>query len=119
MKPSTSYLRECARANDWLQFIIHSQLHSHHPEEVSHRLFLVIKEEEMEHFSEDSVLSVVYHRLLFAMVTIFTAISVAWLQTKDQSLLLKSGRKILCGSRLNLETHSDITNHFVKLCGHF
>ncbi|XP_040083385.1 spatacsin isoform X2 [Oryx dammah] len=33
MRPSTSYLRECARANDWLQFIIHSQLHSHHPEE--------------------------------------------------------------------------------------
>ncbi|KAF4017726.1 hypothetical protein G4228_008887 [Cervus hanglu yarkandensis] len=38
MKPSTSYLRECARANDWLQFIIHSQLHSHHPEEVKYLL---------------------------------------------------------------------------------
>lgn len=73
----------------------------------------------MEHFSEDSALSVVYHRLLFAMVTIFTEISVAWLQTKDQSLLLKSWRKSLCDSRLNLETHSNITNDFVKLCGHF
>ncbi|KAF6352493.1 SPG11 vesicle trafficking associated, spatacsin [Rhinolophus ferrumequinum] len=34
MKLSTSYLRECAKANDWLQFIIHSQLHNYHPEEV-------------------------------------------------------------------------------------
>ncbi|ELV09798.1 Spatacsin [Tupaia chinensis] len=34
MKPSTAYLRECAKANDWLQFIIHSQLHNYHPEEV-------------------------------------------------------------------------------------
>ncbi|XP_015991677.2 spatacsin isoform X1 [Rousettus aegyptiacus] len=34
MKLSTSYLRECAKANDWLQFIIHSQIHNYHPEEV-------------------------------------------------------------------------------------
>ncbi|XP_062946294.1 spatacsin isoform X2 [Cynocephalus volans] len=34
MKLSTSYLRECAKANDWLQFIIHSQLHNYHLEEV-------------------------------------------------------------------------------------
>ncbi|XP_045678638.1 spatacsin isoform X1 [Phyllostomus hastatus] len=34
VKLSTAYLRECARANDWLQFIIHSQLHNYHPEEV-------------------------------------------------------------------------------------
>uniref|UniRef100_A0A8D2B0G6 SPG11 vesicle trafficking associated, spatacsin n=1 Tax=Sciurus vulgaris TaxID=55149 RepID=A0A8D2B0G6_SCIVU len=34
MKLSTSYLRECAQANDWLQFITHSQLHNYHPEEV-------------------------------------------------------------------------------------
>ncbi|XP_020952094.1 spatacsin isoform X5 [Sus scrofa] len=34
MKLSTSYLRECAKANDWLQFIVHSQLHNYHPEEV-------------------------------------------------------------------------------------
>ncbi|KAM7158211.1 spatacsin isoform 4-T4 [Molossus nigricans] len=34
MKLSTSYLRECAKADDWLQFIIHSQLHNYHPEEV-------------------------------------------------------------------------------------
>ncbi|XP_059861135.1 spatacsin [Delphinus delphis] len=34
LKLSTSYLRECAKANDWLQFIIHSQLHNYHPEEV-------------------------------------------------------------------------------------
>ncbi|XP_004751343.1 spatacsin [Mustela putorius furo] len=34
VKLSTSYLRECAEANDWLQFIIHSQLHNYHPEEV-------------------------------------------------------------------------------------
>ncbi|XP_069340063.1 spatacsin isoform X3 [Eulemur rufifrons] len=34
MKLSMSYLRECAKANDWLQFIIHSQLHNYHPEEV-------------------------------------------------------------------------------------
>ncbi|XP_037358287.1 spatacsin [Talpa occidentalis] len=34
IKLSTSYLRECAKANDWLQFIIHCQLHNYHPEEV-------------------------------------------------------------------------------------
>ncbi|KAM5179031.1 spatacsin isoform 3-T3 [Callospermophilus lateralis] len=34
MRLSTSYLRECAQANDWLQFIIHSQLHNFQPEEV-------------------------------------------------------------------------------------
>uniref|UniRef100_A0A2K5HWU2 Spatacsin C-terminal domain-containing protein n=1 Tax=Colobus angolensis palliatus TaxID=336983 RepID=A0A2K5HWU2_COLAP len=34
MKLSISYLRECAKANDWLQFIIHSQLHNYHPAEV-------------------------------------------------------------------------------------
>ncbi|XP_036299435.1 spatacsin isoform X3 [Pipistrellus kuhlii] len=34
IKLSTSYLRECAKANDWLQFIIHSQLHNYHPDEV-------------------------------------------------------------------------------------
>ncbi|XFF81322.1 hypothetical protein AB1E18_007541 [Capra hircus] len=37
-RPSTSYLRECARASDWLQFIVHSQLHGHHPEEVKYLL---------------------------------------------------------------------------------
>ncbi|XP_059114916.1 spatacsin [Peromyscus eremicus] len=35
MKPSLSYLRECAKANDWLQFLVHSQLHNYHPEEVN------------------------------------------------------------------------------------
>ncbi|XP_038960901.1 spatacsin isoform X3 [Rattus norvegicus] len=34
MKLSVSYLRECAKANDWLQFLVHSQLHNYHPEEV-------------------------------------------------------------------------------------
>ncbi|XP_037600045.1 spatacsin [Cebus imitator] len=34
MKLSLSYLKECAKANDWLQFIIHSQLHNYHPAEV-------------------------------------------------------------------------------------
>ncbi|XP_073067833.1 spatacsin isoform X1 [Manis javanica] len=34
VKLSTSYLRECAKANDWLQFIVHSQLHDYHLEEV-------------------------------------------------------------------------------------
>ncbi|KAM5235417.1 spatacsin [Ctenodactylus gundi] len=34
VKLSTYYLRECAKANDWLQFLIHSQLHNYHPEEV-------------------------------------------------------------------------------------
>ncbi|XP_034352380.1 spatacsin isoform X2 [Arvicanthis niloticus] len=34
MKLSVSYLRECAKANDWLQFLVHSQLHNFHPEEV-------------------------------------------------------------------------------------
>ncbi|XP_055990031.1 spatacsin [Sorex fumeus] len=34
MKLSMSYLKECAKANDWLQFIIHSQLYNYHPEEV-------------------------------------------------------------------------------------
>uniref|UniRef100_A0A8C5JPC0 SPG11 vesicle trafficking associated, spatacsin n=1 Tax=Junco hyemalis TaxID=40217 RepID=A0A8C5JPC0_JUNHY len=28
---STSFLRECARANEWLQFLIQSQLHGHQP----------------------------------------------------------------------------------------
>ncbi|XP_051484841.1 spatacsin [Apus apus] len=31
---STSYLRECAKSNDWLQFIIQTQLHSFQPDEV-------------------------------------------------------------------------------------
>ncbi|XP_072481651.1 spatacsin isoform X2 [Notamacropus eugenii] len=31
---STAYLRECSRANDWLQFIVYSQLHSYPLEEV-------------------------------------------------------------------------------------
>ncbi|XP_030312794.1 spatacsin [Calypte anna] len=31
---STSYLQECARANDWLQFIIQTQLYSFQPDEV-------------------------------------------------------------------------------------
>ncbi|XP_057636203.1 spatacsin [Chionomys nivalis] len=35
MKLSLSYLRECAKANDWLQFLVHSQLHNYHPEEVN------------------------------------------------------------------------------------
>ncbi|XP_004623550.1 spatacsin [Octodon degus] len=34
MKLSMSYLRECAKANDWLQFLIHSQLHNYQTEEV-------------------------------------------------------------------------------------
>ncbi|XP_068962031.1 spatacsin [Petaurus breviceps papuanus] len=31
---STAYLRECSQANDWLQFIVYSQLHSYPLEEV-------------------------------------------------------------------------------------
>ncbi|NXL45992.1 SPTCS protein, partial [Podilymbus podiceps] len=31
---STSYLKECAKSNDWLQFIIQSQLYSYQPDEV-------------------------------------------------------------------------------------
>ncbi|XP_010183703.1 PREDICTED: spatacsin, partial [Mesitornis unicolor] len=31
---STSYLRECARSSDWLQFIIQTQLHGYRPDEV-------------------------------------------------------------------------------------
>ncbi|XP_054243890.1 spatacsin [Indicator indicator] len=31
---STSYLKECAKANDWLQFIIQTQLYSYQPDEV-------------------------------------------------------------------------------------
>ncbi|XP_040602104.1 spatacsin isoform X2 [Mesocricetus auratus] len=34
IKLSMSYLRECAKANDWLQFLVHSQLHNYHLEEV-------------------------------------------------------------------------------------
>uniref|UniRef100_A0A8C3NE92 Uncharacterized protein n=1 Tax=Geospiza parvula TaxID=87175 RepID=A0A8C3NE92_GEOPR len=32
---STSFLRECARANEWLQFLIQTQLHGHPPAQVS------------------------------------------------------------------------------------
>ncbi|NWV63788.1 SPTCS protein, partial [Malurus elegans] len=32
---STSFLRECAKSNEWLQFLIQSQLHSHQPAQVS------------------------------------------------------------------------------------
>lgn len=32
---STSFLRECARSNEWLQFLIQSQLHGHQPAQVS------------------------------------------------------------------------------------
>ncbi|XP_054128500.1 spatacsin [Melozone crissalis] len=31
---STSFLRECAKANEWLQFLIQSQLHGHQPAQV-------------------------------------------------------------------------------------
>ncbi|NXL62868.1 SPTCS protein, partial [Chordeiles acutipennis] len=31
---STSYLKECAKSNDWLQFIIQAQLYSYQPDEV-------------------------------------------------------------------------------------
>ncbi|KFW00287.1 Spatacsin [Fulmarus glacialis] len=31
---STSYLKECAKSNDWLQFIIQTQLYSYQPDEV-------------------------------------------------------------------------------------
>ncbi|KAL9837567.1 LOW QUALITY PROTEIN: spatacsin-like [Geothlypis trichas] len=31
---STSYLRECAKANEWLQFLIQTQLHGHQPAQV-------------------------------------------------------------------------------------
>ncbi|KAM9223997.1 spatacsin [Leptosomus discolor] len=31
---STSYLKECAKSNDWLQFVIQSQLYSYQPDEV-------------------------------------------------------------------------------------
>ncbi|XP_021263305.1 spatacsin isoform X2 [Numida meleagris] len=34
-KLSTSYLEECAKCNDWLQFIIQTQLYSYKPEEVT------------------------------------------------------------------------------------
>ncbi|NXA55832.1 SPTCS protein, partial [Nothocercus julius] len=31
---STSYLKECAKSNDWLQFVIQSQMYSYQPDEV-------------------------------------------------------------------------------------
>ncbi|NXT58473.1 SPTCS protein, partial [Pluvianellus socialis] len=34
IRPSTSYLKECAKSNDWLQFIIQTQLHRYQPDEV-------------------------------------------------------------------------------------
>ncbi|XP_055480029.1 spatacsin [Psammomys obesus] len=34
MNLSVSYLKECAKANDWVQFLVHSQLHNYRPEEV-------------------------------------------------------------------------------------
>jgi hypothetical protein len=58
MTLSTSYLRECAKANDWLQFIIHSQLHNYNPEEVSLDYWQLLKRK-LKYFLEDSVLSVV------------------------------------------------------------
>lgn len=32
---STSYLKECAQSNDWLQFMVQAQLYSYQPDEVS------------------------------------------------------------------------------------
>ncbi|NWR79138.1 SPTCS protein, partial [Centropus unirufus] len=34
IRRSTAYLRECAKCNDWLQFLIQAQLHSYRPAEV-------------------------------------------------------------------------------------
>ncbi|XP_075752911.1 spatacsin isoform X2 [Pelodiscus sinensis] len=34
IKPSTSYLMECARSNDWLQFIVQTQMYSYQLDEV-------------------------------------------------------------------------------------
>uniref|UniRef100_A0A803VHT2 Spatacsin C-terminal domain-containing protein n=1 Tax=Ficedula albicollis TaxID=59894 RepID=A0A803VHT2_FICAL len=35
LEPSTSFLRECARSNQWLQFLIQAQLYGHQPAQVS------------------------------------------------------------------------------------
>lgn len=32
---STSFLRECARSNEWLQFLLQAQLYGHQPAQVS------------------------------------------------------------------------------------
>ncbi|XP_016156287.1 PREDICTED: spatacsin [Ficedula albicollis] len=34
LEPSTSFLRECARSNQWLQFLIQAQLYGHQPAQV-------------------------------------------------------------------------------------
>ncbi|XP_069480302.1 spatacsin [Ambystoma mexicanum] len=34
LHPSTSFLRECAKSHNWLQFIVLSQIHSYQPDEV-------------------------------------------------------------------------------------
>ncbi|KAJ1179187.1 hypothetical protein NDU88_004423 [Pleurodeles waltl] len=34
LKPSISFLQYCAKSNNWLQFIVQSQIHRHQPEEV-------------------------------------------------------------------------------------
>lgn len=35
IRPSTSYLKECAQSNDWLQFVVQAQLHGYQQDEVS------------------------------------------------------------------------------------
>lgn len=34
LKPSISFLRDCAKSNNWIKFIVQSQIHRHQPEEV-------------------------------------------------------------------------------------
>jgi len=45
---STSYLKECAKSNDWLQFIIQTQLYSYQPDEVSY-LCMILNEDRVYH----------------------------------------------------------------------
>lgn len=71
MKLSTSYLKECAKANDWLQFIIHSQLHNYHPEEVScHHVLPTLQEEEIGRLLEGQIVFFLLciPRVLFYMI---------------------------------------------------
>lgn len=75
VKLSTSYLEECAKADDWLQFLIHSQLHNYQPEEVSPDHWPLFSRK-WEHLSECSVLSVTQIQAFCLIHGIFTEMSV-------------------------------------------
>lgn len=102
MKLSTSYLRECAKANDWLQFIVHSQLHNYYPEEVSHQLLPVIQEEEIGTLLRRQYSFCCVYIGFYLIWYYYFLLRFQWVDVKGLVITTKSWWKSFCDSRLNM-----------------